>query len=141
MKILAVDPGSKHIGIAISDLSGSVAKPLTNLTSTSYKIDAVSISNLAQTNNAELIIVGQSFDDNNEPTFAGRRSERLANAIKMQCNIPVEMWDEAFTTKDSRETRIQMGVKRKKRSGHLDSLAAAILLQSYLDQNRNTNSS
>ena len=56
--------------------------------------------------------------------------------MKTQTTIPVLLWDESFTTQDARLARIQMGVSRKGRSCHLDDLAATVLLQSYLDANR-----
>jgi putative Holliday junction resolvase len=55
--------------------------------------------------------------------------------LKTQTSIPVTLWDESFTTQDARLARIQMGASRKSRSGHLDNLAATVLLQSYLDAN------
>jgi putative Holliday junction resolvase len=54
-------------------------------------------------------------------------------ALGEQTNLPVELWDESYSTQKARTARIQMGVSRKKRAGHLDQLAATIILQSYLD--------
>jgi putative Holliday junction resolvase len=82
-----------------------------------------------------LIVIGQSFDDDGNPSFEGRRSLRFAEALKTQTAIPVILWDESFTTQAARLARIQMGATRKSRSGHLDDLAATALLQSYLDAN------
>ncbi len=82
-----------------------------------------------------MIVVGQSFDDEGNPSFEGRRSGRFAEALKTQTAIPVLLWDESFTTQAARRARIQMGVSRRNRSGHLDDLAATVLLQSYLDAN------
>ena len=58
---------------------------------------------------------------------------RFAEALKTQTTLPVILWEESFTTQDARAARLQMGASRKSRSGHLDDLAATILLQSYLD--------
>jgi putative holliday junction resolvase len=135
MRILAVDPGSKHIGVAISDLTGTIANPLTVLNHISRSIDAAAVADIAKTNEASLIVVGQSLDDDGNPTFEGRRSGRFAQALISQTSLPVVFWDETLTTQDARAARIEMGVTRKNRSGHLDSLAAAVLLQSYLDVN------
>jgi putative Holliday junction resolvase len=137
MRILAVDPGSKRIGLAISDLTGSIANPLTVLNHTARLQDAAAVAELANTNGAGLIVIGQSYDDNGQPSFEGRRAGRFAEVLKTITDIPVVFWDESFTTQDARAARIQMGVTRKKRRGHLDELAATVLLQSYLDSNRN----
>lgn len=135
MRILAVDPGSKRIGLALSDPTGTIANPLTVIPHVSRLIDAATVAELAASREAGLIVVGQSFDDDGNPSFEGRRSARFAETLKTQTDIPIQMWEESFTTQDARSTRLQMGVSRKKRSGHLDDLAATILLQSYLDAN------
>jgi putative Holliday junction resolvase len=135
MRILAVDPGSRHIGLALSDPTGTIANPLTVLDHVSRLVDTAAVAELAASNQAGLIVVGRSYDDEENPTFEGRRAGRFADALKNQTSIPVVFWDEAFTTRDARSTRLQMGVSRRQRSGHLDSLAATILLQSFLDAN------
>ncbi|MGB8214654.1 MAG: Holliday junction resolvase RuvX [Anaerolineales bacterium] len=133
MRILAVDPGSKRIGLAISDPTGTIANPLTVLLHVARLVDAAAVAELAAAQAAGLILVGQSFDDSGAPSFEGRRAQRFAEALQTQTTIPVLLWEEAFTTQDARLARLQMGATRKKRSGHLDDLAATVLLQSYLD--------
>jgi putative Holliday junction resolvase len=135
MRILAVDPGFKRIGLALSDPTGSIANPLTVVQHVARQLDAAVVAELAASHEAGLIIVGQSFDDDGNPSFEGRRSIRFAEALKTQTPIPVTLWEESFTTQDARLARIRMGVSRKSRSGHLDDLAATVLLQSYLDAN------
>jgi putative holliday junction resolvase len=133
MRILAVDTGSKRIGLAISDLTGTIARPLTVVKHVSRMIDAATVAGIAADNGAQLIVVGQSIDTQGQPTFEGRRAARFVLALRVQTQIPVTTWDESFTTQDARDIRISMGVSRQKRSGHLDDLAASVLLQSYLD--------
>ncbi len=133
MRILAIDPGEKNIGIAISDPTGSIANPLTIIKHISRPIDAATIAQLAFENNARLIIVGQALGQEGESTPQSRRSARLAAAIKTQTNLPVELWDESGSTQAAREARRAMGVSRSKRKGHLDDLAATYILQTYLD--------
>ena len=58
----------------------------------------------------------------------------MAEAIRSQTELPVELWDEAGSTQEARAARIAMGVRRAKRSGHLEDLAATYILQSYLDR-------
>jgi putative Holliday junction resolvase len=135
MRILAVDPGSKRIGIAISDSTGTIANPLAVLDHISRLVDAAAVAEIAKTHVAGLIVVGQSLDDDGDPTFEGRRAGRFAQALTTQTGLTVKIWDESLTTQDARAARIEMGVSRKNRSGHLDSLAATVLLQSYLDAN------
>jgi putative Holliday junction resolvase len=133
MRILAVDPGSKRIGLALSDPTGTIANPLAVLQHVARLLDAAAVAELAASHEAGLIIVGQSFAEDGKPSFEGRRAGRFAEALRTQTAIPVLLWDESMTTRDARLARLQMGASRKKRSGHLDDLAATLLLQSYLD--------
>ena len=139
MRILAIDHGEKRIGLAISDPTGTIANPLTVIKHVSRPIDAAQVATLAAEKEAELIIVGQSFDEDGQPNLAGRRAARFAEALQAQTNLPVELWDESFSTQKARAARIQMGVSRKQRTGHLDEIAATIILQSYLDAHFSTN--
>ena len=136
MRILAVDHGEKRIGLAISDPTATIASPLKVIEHVSRLMDAAQLSNLAQENDVGLIVIGQSFDEEGNPNLAGRRAAKFAEALKQQTSIPVVLWDESFSTQDARATRIDLGVSRKKRAGHQDSLAAVVILQSYLESNQ-----
>ena len=136
MRILAVDHGEKHIGLALSDPSATIASPLRVIKHTSRLMDAAQVASLASENDAALIVVGQSFDEEGRPSLAGRRAARFAEALKDQTHLPVILWDESFSTQDARAVRIEMGVSRKKREGHMDELAAVMILRSYLDANK-----
>jgi len=99
-------------------------------------MDAAQVANLASENEAALIVIGQSYDEEGRPNLAGRRAAKFAEALKEQTQIPVILWDESFSTQDARATRIEMGISRRKRAGHMDELAAVMILKSYLDVNR-----
>jgi putative Holliday junction resolvase len=136
LRILAVDHGEKRIGLAISDLTGTIANPLKVIRHQSRAIDAAQVAELAVDNAVELIVIGQSFDEEGHPNLAGRSAARFAEALKIQTQIQIVLWDESFSTQDARAARIELGVPRKRRAGHLDELAAVIILQSYLEANR-----
>lgn len=133
LRILAVDHGEKNIGLAISDLTGTIANPLMVVRHISRIIDAAQVVDIAAQHDVGKIIVGQSFDMDGKPNVAGRRAARFADALREQTSLPVELWDESNSTQVARAARLQMGASRKKRAGHLDELAAAVILQSYLD--------
>ena len=137
MSILGVDPGSKRIGLAVSDSSGSIANPLTVIEHVSRPLDAAAIAQIASDQKAKRIIVGQSLDEQGQPTLEGRRAARLAAALRSQTDLPVELWDESFSTQEARAARIAMGAPKSKRRGHMDALAATVILQSYLDAHAN----
>ncbi len=137
MRVLAVDPGEKNIGIAISDPTGTIANPLTIVKHISRPIDAAAIAQLAQEHEARTIVVGQALGGEGEPTTQSRQAARLAAAIRQQTDLPVELWDESGSTQAARAAQIAMGVRRSKRRGHLDNLAATVILQTYLDAHAN----
>jgi len=133
MRVLAIDPGEKRLGIAISDPSGTIANPLTVLKHVSRSLDAASIAQIAEENQVGQIVVGQALDTENQPTLQSRRAAHLAEAIHQQTSLPVVLWDETGSTQAARAARLAMGVSRRKRRGHLDDLAATYILQTYLD--------
>jgi putative Holliday junction resolvase len=136
MRILAVDHGEKRIGLALSDPTGTIANPLQVIRHVSRLLDAAQVADIATQQDAGLIVIGQSFDEAGNPNLAGRRAAKFAEALKEQSSIPVVLWDESFSTQDARAARIELGVSRKKRSGHQDALAAAMILRSYLESQR-----
>jgi putative Holliday junction resolvase len=136
MRILSIDHGEKRIGVALSDPTGTIASPLKVIEHVSRAIDAAQVADLAVQNDVTLIVVGQSFDEDGNPNPAGRRAARFADELKNQTNIPIQLWDESFSTQDARSARIQLGGSRKKRAGHHDAFAAVVILQSYLEAGR-----
>ena len=137
MRILAIDHGEKRIGVAVSDETATIASPVKVVEHISRTIDAAQVADIAVQHNVGLIIIGQSYDEDGKPNPAGRRAGRFADELKNQTNIPVEMWDESFSTQIARSARIELGVSRKKRAGHQDEFAAVVILQSYLEARRN----
>ncbi len=137
MRILAVDHGEKRIGLALSDPTQTIASPLKVIKHVSRMIDAAQVAEIANQNEVELIIIGQSLDEDGQPNMAGRRAGRFAEELKNQTQIAIEMVDESFSTQIARKARIDLGVSRKKRAGHQDEYAAVVILQSYLESKRN----
>ena len=137
MRILGIDPGEKNIGIAISDPTGTLARPLSVIAHIQRRKDAEKILEYAAAENAERIVIGQATDLDGKPNYSGRKAARLAAEIRTLSDIPVELWDESFSTQKARQGKIKAGASRKQRQGHLDESAAAVILQSYLDMNPN----
>jgi putative Holliday junction resolvase len=134
MRILGVDPGEKRIGLAISDETGMIANPVGVVIHSSRNKDADVILSQARELNAGLIIIGQALDEEGKPTASSRSAERLADEIRSRGEVPVEMVDEYGSTNEAQTTAFEMGLKRKNRRGHRDTIAAVIILQRYLDQ-------
>ncbi|MGV8027127.1 MAG: Holliday junction resolvase RuvX [Anaerolineaceae bacterium] len=132
-RFMGIDPGEKRIGISISDPSGTISRPLSVIKNISYQESARSIVKISFEYEIRKIIIGISRDEYGEVTFSGRKAQRLGDAILSMLDIPLEYWDEMNTTKAAQQSRREMGVSRKQRQGHLDDVAACILLQSYID--------
>ena len=135
-RLMAIDPGSKHIGIALSDLSGTITSPFCIINHISRESDAIKIIELANQKQVSKIIMGVSMDEEGHPSLVGRSAMRLAEEIINQGVIPVEYWDEDSTTNLAKEIYLQAGASKKRRKGHHDELAAAVLLQSYIESTK-----
>jgi len=133
-RILAVDWGEKRIGVAISDETQTLARPYKLIVSGSKKENAKKIEKIAYTNKITEIIIGVTYDQMGELSPSGRRAARLAEAIRKMTSSEVKLYDESGSTKMAKNFKIITGVNRKKRKGHLDAEAAAIILQDYLDR-------
>ena len=133
---MAIDPGGKRIGIALSDLSGTIASPYCVIAHISRKLDAQKIIQLADKKQVDMILMGVSMNDEGHLSASGRSAERLAREIKLHTTIPIVNWDEDETTNKANEVVIDLGISKQKRKGHHDDLAAAILLQSYIEYSK-----
>ena len=131
--VLAVDWGRKRLGLAVSDPALTLARPLEVFAHISRGKDAERILKIAQDNNVSMVIIGVTYNDNHMLTFNGRSAMRLLEEIKNLGSIPVAAWNEEGSTRAAISSRVEIGSSRKKRKGHLDSIAAAIFLQNFLD--------
>lgn len=136
MRVIGVDPGEKRIGVAISDVTGMIANPYGIIHHTSLKGDAEAILQVVSDASAEVIVIGQSLDEDGYATPSGRRAIRLAEEIRDLSSISVVLIDEYGTTNEAKDAAILMGLSKKNRKGHRDAIAAVIILQRYLDQIR-----
>jgi len=131
--VVGVDHGEKRIGVAVSDSTGTIARPLTIVAHVSWVEDAARILELAQRHQATSIVIGESTDEDGEPNLAGRRARRFAEELRRKTELSIILWDESMSSQDAAQIRVAAGASRKKRQTEIDALAAAVLLQSYLD--------
>ncbi len=134
---MAVDPGEKRIGVAVSDETGCLAKPVTVLRHNSLFEDVKKIVQVIEKYGVVEVIVGCTVGSDGSEISQTRHAQKIADEIHTVAGVPVILWDEWGSTKAARAARLESGAKRSKRSGHLDDVAAALILQSYLDA-RNT---
>jgi putative Holliday junction resolvase len=137
VRILGLDPGERRIGIAISDPTGTLAHPLQVLVRGSREEDFAAIAALVAEHDVELIVVGWPLSLDGTEGPQARRVARYTDALAACLPVPVVSWDERFTTAAADEILRQIrGRKRRRRArarGQVDAIAAAVILQSYLD--------
>ena len=133
MRILALDPGTKRIGIALSDELKMIAQPLEFIAAEPFAGVVARLRELIPKKQVELILVGlpRNMDGSYGP--AAVRVQDFVAALKGALTVPIRTWDERLTSAQANRVLIQGNVRRDKRKGKVDKMAAAILLQSYLD--------
>ena len=133
---MAVDPGSKRVGLALSDPSATIAQALATLPAEPAGTLAARLAEVAQTHGAERIVVGlpRRLDGTRGPEAAA--AEQLASELRQASGLPVEMVDERLTTVAAERALIADGVRREKRRLSIDRVAAALMLQAHLDRRR-----
>lgn len=136
MRILAIDPGSKRVGLALSDPSATIAQALATVTAEPAASLAARLTQIAKANEAARIIVGlpRRLDGSRGPEASA--AQALADAIRKESGLPVEMVDERLTTVAAERSLIAAGVRRDKRRLSVDRVAATLMLQSHLDRRR-----
>jgi putative Holliday junction resolvase len=132
-RILALDPGTKRIGVALSDELGWTAQPLETFERKSPEADAEHIKELVRRHDVREIVMGMPVQLSGRIGPAAQSAQRFLEMIQAAVGVPVVAWDERLTTKAAEQLLIEADVSRKKRRGAVDRVAAALLLKSYLE--------
>jgi putative Holliday junction resolvase len=132
-RILALDPGTKRIGVALSDELGWTAQPLETFERKSLGVDIAHIKDLVSRHEVREIVVGMPVRLDGRMGPAAQSAQQFLDAVQTGVGIPVVAWDERLTTKAAEQMLIEADVSRKKRKGVVDRVAAALLLKSYLE--------
>ena len=136
MRILAVDLGSKRVGLALSDPTGTIASALQTVAAEPASTLASRLAAIAHESEAERIIVGlpRRLDGTRGPEAAA--AERMAAEVRAVARLPVETVDERLTTAAAERSLVEGGASREKRRQAIDRVAATLLLQAHLDRIR-----
>jgi putative Holliday junction resolvase len=139
-RLLAVDWGERRIGLALSDESQILAQPLTTLTRRAGKrFPMAQLLEAVKKHNVVGIIVGLPLDESGAEGDAAHAARALADDIKRRVGeLEVTMWDERMTTARVLAAIREMGGKTRDRKEDVDAMAAALLLQHYLDAKKGT---
>ncbi|MBM4127541.1 MAG: Holliday junction resolvase RuvX [Nitrospira sp.] len=131
-RILALDYGTKRIGVALSDELGWTAQPLETFDRRTLDRDIAHIAAVVRSNEVAQVVLGLPLQLDGREGPAVEAMREFAAKLEAGLPVPLILWDERMTTKAAEDLLIAADVSRKKRKGVVDRIAAAILLQSYL---------
>ena len=131
-----MDPGSKRVGLALSDPTGTIAQALATVPAEPRDTLVARLTGIAAQREATRIIVGlpRRMDGSFGPEAKAARA--LADELRRTSHLPVELVDERLTTAAAEKSLLAEGVRRDKRRASIDRVAATLLLQSHLDRKR-----
>ncbi len=121
MRILGLDLGTKTLGIAITDSLGMIANPYKTLKFVDY--EELDVKEIA---------LGLPKNMDNSMGFASKRSTDFKNVLENHLDIPITLVDERLSTMEAEKYLLDANMSRKKRKGHIDSVAASVILNTYI---------
>jgi putative holliday junction resolvase len=133
VRALGLDIGKRRIGVAVSDPLGLLARPVETVHSKSLNVDVARIVELARELEAEVIVVGDPLHMSGEAGTMSTRAHRFGDALAEASGLPVEYCDERLTSVEAERVLRDQGVSPRKARDQIDAMAAAIILQSYLN--------
>ncbi|MGD8861685.1 MAG: Holliday junction resolvase RuvX [Myxococcales bacterium] len=140
MRVLGVDPGARRIGVAVSDEDGVLASPVRTLevrggaAGLSRALD--SLARIVRDQQASEVVIGLPLKLDGREGEAARRARRFASGLEGRVDVRVVLWDERMTTLQAERALREGGVRGGRQRQVVDQVAAAVILQSYLDARR-----
>ena len=136
MRIMAIDYGDAHTGVAISDLTGFLAGYTTTIHSRKAEIVADGIGKLIEEYGVTELVLGHPKNMDGTLGPRAEKAEAFANVLEERFHLPVHLWDERRTTIDAHNILAGAGQNAKKRKHTVDAVAAALILEGYLTYRR-----
>jgi len=133
MRILALDHGTVRIGVALSDELKMIASPLEYIPAEPFEEFLKRLKALVSGKQVEQIIIGMPRNMDGSYGPAAEKVREFIAKLQTEVTVPIRTWDERLTSSQANRILIQGNVRRDKRKESVDKMAAAILLQSYLD--------
>lgn len=132
-RIIGLNPGERRIGVAVSDPTGTIASPERYIDTRSDDVDQT-LRELCETMDAAKIVVGLPVNLDGSEGSSAQRARAFAARVSDVTGLDVEFQDERFTTHTAESALVAGGVKRRARKEKRDQVAAAVMLQAYLDR-------
>lgn len=135
-RLIGLDPGTKTIGVAVSDGLLTLAQGLETIKRTKFAADAARVAELARINNAFGLVIGLPLNMDGSEGPRAQSVRAFVRNLGAYCDLPVLLWDERLSTVAAERAMIEADVSRKKRAERIDAVAAAFILQGVLDRMR-----
>lgn len=134
--LIGIDAGTKTLGLALSDVTRTIASPLTVLRRSRFSADAAELLRLAREHRVAGFVLGlpTNLDGSAGPRVQSTRA--MARNLNALSPLPILLWDERLSTAAAERTLLEADASRKRRAEVIDKLAAAIILQGALDRMR-----
>lgn len=133
MRVLGIDVGTHRIGVALSDPTGVIAQSLTVIPRTGWQAALAELRDLVAGHGVERIVVGLPLRMDGTEGDAARQARAFAQRLRAAVGVPVEMQDERLSTAEAERAMVAADVRRERRQMRRDAVAAALILQRYLD--------
>jgi putative Holliday junction resolvase len=136
-RYIAFDIGDKRIGVAVSDPFNTYALPSCTYFRKAFKEDVAALVKMAQEKGATTIVCGLPVNFDGSDALQTQKTQRFIEALRGATNLPIVCEDERFTTMMAHDVLISEGMRREKRKNYVDALAAANILDGYLNKIKN----
>ena len=133
-RVLGVDFGMKRIGLALSDPMKMIASPLKTVQAGKTLEDTVDLI-VKECDEIETIVVGLPLLLSGKDSDTTLMVRKFASTLEEKSGLPLVLWDERLSSKQVEKLMMEGGVSRKKRTKHVDTMSATLILQNYLDGN------
>lgn len=133
MRALGLDVGDKTIGVAVTDELGWTAQPVTTIRRKNLQVDLDALASIATEKEADRFVIGLplNMDDTEGPR--AEKTRRFAAAVEARFGLPIVLWDERLSTWEAERVLLEANMKRQKRREVIDTVAAVVILRSWLD--------
>ena len=136
MRIMAIDYGDAHTGIAVSDPTGLLAGFTTTVNARNPQSACAQIALMAREHGAEELVLGLPLNMDGSRGPRAEKAEAMAELLRQETGLPVALWDERRTTIDAHQILFNSGKNAKKRKKVVDAVAASLILEGYLTYRR-----
>ena len=136
MKILALDYGTKRIGLAVSDEGENIARGISTISRKDNYTDITKIKKIASELDIGRIIIGITYNTDGSVSKTGMRARKFSKLLRKETGLPVDYIDETYTSANAENILLEADMSRKKRKEIIDRLSAVMILQEFLNNNQ-----